>query len=103
MANESNGVTEPRWRTQLPVLAGRLVTLREPVSHDLGPLVDLLSFADATRFGMDEAVTELSVQEMQQLKLDLSRTTSGAGGGAGSDMVPASLQRCAFTGQKAPR
>lgn len=46
-------------------MAGRLVTLREPVSQDLGPLVDLLSFADATRFGMDEAVavTELAVQE----------------------------------------
>ena len=62
MASESN-VTGPTWRTELPVLAGRLVTLREPVSHDLGPLVDLLSFADATRFGMDEAVTALSVQE----------------------------------------
>jgi RimJ/RimL family protein N-acetyltransferase len=65
MANEPSGVSVPTWRTELPVLAGRLVTLREPVSQDLGPLVDLLSFADATRFGMDDAaeVTELSVQE----------------------------------------
>src|SRR5450759_3037567 len=65
MASEPNGMSAPTWREELPVMAGRLVTLREPVSQDLGPLVDLLSFADATRFGMDEAVavTELAVQE----------------------------------------
>jgi RimJ/RimL family protein N-acetyltransferase len=63
MANEPNSLSASTWRTELPVLAGRLVTLREPVSQDLGPLVDLLSFADATRFGMDDGVTALAVQE----------------------------------------
>lgn len=63
MADEPNSLSVPTWRTDLPVLAGRLVTLREPVSQDLGPLVDLLSFADATRFGMDDGITPLAVQE----------------------------------------
>jgi RimJ/RimL family protein N-acetyltransferase len=63
MANDPNGLSVSPWRAELPVLSGRLVTLREPVSQDLGPLVDLLSFVDATRFGMDDAVTALEVQE----------------------------------------
>ena len=63
MASEPDGVSASSWRTELPVMAGRLVTLREPISQDLGPLVDLLSFADATRFGMEDDVTELAVQE----------------------------------------
>jgi RimJ/RimL family protein N-acetyltransferase len=41
----------------LPVLIGRTVTLREPESSDLGPLVDLLSLSDATRFGLDDSLT----------------------------------------------
>ena len=32
MANEPNSLSLPAWRTELPVLAGRLVTLREPVA-----------------------------------------------------------------------
>jgi RimJ/RimL family protein N-acetyltransferase len=55
---------ETTWRTELPTLIGRLVTLREPASPDLGPLVDLLSLSDATRFGLEEPVTEVSVQEL---------------------------------------
>ena len=50
------------WRTELPTLAGRVVMLREPGTQDLGPLVDLLSLGDATRFGLDEPVSEVGVQ-----------------------------------------
>jgi RimJ/RimL family protein N-acetyltransferase len=52
------------WRNELPVLAGRLVTLREPTQQDLAPLIDLLSLRDATRFGVDDAVSELVVQDL---------------------------------------
>jgi RimJ/RimL family protein N-acetyltransferase len=52
------------WRNELPPLNGRVVTLREPVSQDLGPLVDLLSVGDATHFGLEEPVSEVAVLEM---------------------------------------
>ena len=39
-------------------------SLREIGPQDLGPLVDLLSLADATRFGLDEPVSEVGVQEL---------------------------------------
>jgi RimJ/RimL family protein N-acetyltransferase len=52
------------WRTGLPPLTARLVSLREPVAQDLGSLVDLLSAADATRFGMDEPGREMTVQRL---------------------------------------
>jgi RimJ/RimL family protein N-acetyltransferase len=51
------------WRNELPTLVGRMVTLREPAAQDLGPLVDLLSLGDASRFGLDEAVSEVAVHE----------------------------------------
>ena len=38
--------------------------LREPVMQDLGPLVDLLSIGDATRFGLEEPVSDVAVQEL---------------------------------------
>jgi RimJ/RimL family protein N-acetyltransferase len=50
------------WRAELPILSGRTVTLREPISQDLGPLVDLLSVSDAARFCIDEPVSEVAVQ-----------------------------------------
>ena len=53
----------PDWRRELPVLTSRGVALREPMPSDLGALFDLLSLSDATRFGIDDAVTELSVLE----------------------------------------
>jgi RimJ/RimL family protein N-acetyltransferase len=56
------GVTN--WRSELPPLTGRLVLLREPTAPDLGPLVDLLSLGDATRFGLDEPVSEVGVREL---------------------------------------
>jgi N-acetyltransferase len=52
------------WRTELPTLSGRSVTLRAPNDADLGPLVDLLSLADATRFGIEEPITDVRVQEL---------------------------------------
>jgi RimJ/RimL family protein N-acetyltransferase len=52
------------WRTELPTLAGRSVTLREVASPDLGPLVDLLSLGDATKFGIDNPVSDVTVQEL---------------------------------------
>jgi RimJ/RimL family protein N-acetyltransferase len=52
------------WRIELPTLAARVVTLREPAAQDLGPLVDLLSVGDATRFGLDEPVTDIAVQQL---------------------------------------
>ncbi len=57
-------IAAPNWRAELPTLTGRVVTVREPASQDLGPLVDLLSLGDATRFGIDEPVTGVGVQEL---------------------------------------
>jgi RimJ/RimL family protein N-acetyltransferase len=50
------------WRKELPTMASRLVALRESTANDVGPLVDLLSIADAVRFGVDEPVTEEAVR-----------------------------------------
>jgi RimJ/RimL family protein N-acetyltransferase len=52
------------WRTELPTLAGRSVTLREPVFQDAGALAELLSLRDATRFGIDEPMSDLVVQDL---------------------------------------
>jgi RimJ/RimL family protein N-acetyltransferase len=64
MSAEASIANLPAWRAALPVLSGRLVVLREPTTQDLGPLVDLLSIADATRFGLDEPVSDVAVQEL---------------------------------------
>jgi RimJ/RimL family protein N-acetyltransferase len=61
---DSTVIGVSNWRSELPPLAGRAVTLREPVAADLGPLVDLLSLADATRFGLEEPVAGVGVQEL---------------------------------------
>ena len=63
MAINTIPVVSHDWRAELPVLAGRMVLLREPATQDLGPLVDLLSIGDATRFGIDDAPGEVVVQE----------------------------------------
>lgn len=52
------------WRSELPTLLARQVTLRELAGSDLGPLVDLLSTADATRFGIDEPNTDVAAQRL---------------------------------------
>jgi len=54
----------PNWKAELPLLTARLVMLREPAPQDLGALVDLLSGADATRFGIDDPITEVGVQQL---------------------------------------
>jgi RimJ/RimL family protein N-acetyltransferase len=64
MAAETSNPGAPTWRDELPPLSGRVVVLREPVTQDLGPLVDLLSLGDATRFGLDEPVSEVGVLEL---------------------------------------
>ncbi len=63
MPGHSPALTSP-WRGELPTLVGRSVTLREPVLADIAPLYSLLSLADATRFGVEDAMTELATQEL---------------------------------------
>src|SRR5206468_10861430 len=64
MDTDPTAIGATNWRSELPTLAGRLVVLREIGPLDLGPLVDLLSLSDATRFGLDEPVSEVSAQEL---------------------------------------
>ena len=64
MATDPTAIGATNWRSELPTLAGRLVVLREIGSQDLGPLVDLLSLSDSTRFGLDEPVSEVNAQEL---------------------------------------
>lgn len=54
-------VTSSDWRRELPTLASRLVALREPAAQDLGALVDVLSISDASRFGIEEPITDVGV------------------------------------------
>ena len=64
MSNESTTLTSPNWRAELPTLTARLVTLREPAASDLRPLMDLLLLSDASRFGIEEPLSEVSVQQL---------------------------------------
>ena len=64
MTAEATSLNVPNWRTELPILTARVVTLREPVAKDLGTLVELLSSADATRFGMEDMPLEVAVQRL---------------------------------------
>ena len=64
MESDNTLINTSNWRVELPVLAGGSVVLREPTSHDLGSLVDLLSVADATRFGLEEPPTDLAIQQL---------------------------------------
>ena len=52
------------WRTELPTLAGRSVTLSEVAARDLAALVDVLSVGDATRFGNDGPISDVAVHEL---------------------------------------
>jgi RimJ/RimL family protein N-acetyltransferase len=63
MGADSDHLAANNWRDELPVLAVRGVSLREPVLQDLGPLVDLLSIADASRFGLEYPITDLAVSD----------------------------------------
>jgi RimJ/RimL family protein N-acetyltransferase len=64
MPGEPSVLSVAAWRNELPSLSGRVVLLREPATQDLGPLVDLLSLGDATRFGLDDPVSDVAVQEL---------------------------------------
>jgi RimJ/RimL family protein N-acetyltransferase len=64
MAMDQTVASSTAWRTELPVLTGRTVTLREPCADDLGPLIDLLSLSDATHFGLDEPISDISAQQL---------------------------------------
>ena len=64
MTKEVTIITSPNWRSELPTLTARLVTLREPAASDLRPLMDLLLLADASSFGIDEPVSEVAVQQL---------------------------------------
>jgi len=60
---DSTVIGVPAWRNALRMLPGRTVSLREPIADDLPFLVSLLSLGDSTRFGIDEPISELSVQD----------------------------------------
>jgi RimJ/RimL family protein N-acetyltransferase len=57
-------LTTTSWRTELPVLVGRSISLREPDASDLGAVIDLVSLVDASRFGLDEPVADFAVQQL---------------------------------------
>jgi RimJ/RimL family protein N-acetyltransferase len=52
------------WRLALPVLSGRIVTLREPVADDADALVALLSIPDAARFTPHDSPGPAEVQHL---------------------------------------
>jgi RimJ/RimL family protein N-acetyltransferase len=62
LANDSKDLLTADWRRELPRLSTRLVVLREAGLDDFGPLVDLLSLADASRFGIDDGSLDEGVQ-----------------------------------------
>ena len=64
MTKEATALAAPNWRSELPTLTARLVTLREPSSSDLRSLMDVLLLGDASRFGIDEPVSEVAVQQL---------------------------------------
>jgi RimJ/RimL family protein N-acetyltransferase len=64
MTKEATALAAPNWRSGLPTLTARLVTLREPATSDLRSLMDLLLLGDASRFGIDEPVSEVAVQQL---------------------------------------
>lgn len=64
MGNQEAAVYRFNWRIELPVLSGRLVTLREPTPVDCDSLLTLLSEPDATRFGLDESPGPASIHRM---------------------------------------
>jgi len=64
MTPDSPGSALSDWPSELPMLTGKLVTLREPTAADLRPLIDLRSITDATSFGIDEPAPELAMQQL---------------------------------------
>jgi len=64
MTPDTPGRAHSDWRSELPILTARLVTLREPTAADLRPLIDLRSITDATTFGIDEPSPEIAMQQL---------------------------------------
>jgi RimJ/RimL family protein N-acetyltransferase len=61
MVERAAEVAKQDWRQELPILTSRLVALREPATEDLDAIVNLLAISDASRFAIDEPITEDSV------------------------------------------
>lgn len=64
MATDSVELMLNDWRRELPMLTTRLVVLREATPEDHDSLVDLLSIADASRFGIDDPALDEGVQAL---------------------------------------
>jgi len=64
MTADSPGSVLSDWRSELPILTARLVTLREPTAADLRPLIDIRSISDSTTFGIDESSPEIAMQQL---------------------------------------
>ncbi len=63
MANDPSAIVS-NWRSELPTLSGGVVTLREPAIADAGAVFEILAAHDATRFGIDDSVTDLAVEDL---------------------------------------
>jgi RimJ/RimL family protein N-acetyltransferase len=64
MPGEPTSFGTTAFRNQLPSLSGRIVALREPTTQDAGAVIGLLSLGDATRFGLDEPVSEIGGHDL---------------------------------------
>lgn len=62
--SDQSARTGTEWRTTLPPLGGAVALLREPTGADAPMLMDLLSIADASRFGLELPVTEETALEL---------------------------------------
>jgi RimJ/RimL family protein N-acetyltransferase len=63
MASDPSAIVS-NWRSELPTLAGAVVTLREPEPRDLGAILEILSAHDATRFGIDDPISDPAVHDL---------------------------------------
>ena len=64
MSTDSSTPNRTAWRTELPLLKGPTVTLREPRPEDVGPVVDLLATSDGSRFGLDGETGDLAATRL---------------------------------------
>jgi RimJ/RimL family protein N-acetyltransferase len=64
MTPDTPGNSASDWRSELPILTARLVTLREPTAADLRPLIDLRSVADSSSYGIDVPSPEMAMQQL---------------------------------------
>jgi ribosomal-protein-alanine N-acetyltransferase len=62
MSSDSTNFSSPDWRRELPILAAFGVALREPTVDDVLSLTNVLAGAEASRFGVDEHLTEAAVK-----------------------------------------